>query len=567
MAEVSKITVKIGADTFELTRGINKAKKETSAFGKSIKKLGGLIAGAFAVSAIVGFTKEAIKMAGAFEGVKIKFDTLGVSIKNLRQAVKGTVSDLDLMKSTNVANELGLDVKEMARLFAFAELKAKEMGESTTFMVESISKGIGRKSVLILDNLGISAIALKEAMGGVSLEAASVADVTKAVGKIADKSLGEVKDAALTTGEQLQTMNAQWTNFTIKMGEAIAGSKLLSAALSLILATTQKLLGADISEALPKVDRIKEIKEKLTELNAELATLPEAAKNAGYELDNLPAEVEEAIKKIKDEIISLNAELVKLTYVAEKAIDPFKIPLKSLDGIGLFKDRIIEAKNEATLLKNELGQILGITQDNVTAANEWQPTFSLLKQDVEDVGINSGEAKASMDDWISGASTGINQLSNTFSRYYSNQLKSATLTDEKRSELLTKMAKADKAGALLAATVNTAAGVTSALRIPPPLGQILAGINAGLGAAQIGVIASTPIPAFAEGGAAAFSKPTLSMLGEAPGISRSNPEIMGTAKQLSGMFGGGYGEVRFRIGIGELEGILRQGEKNNKAFS
>lgn len=44
--------------------------------------------------------------------------------------------------------------------------------------------------------------------------------------------------------------------------------------------------------------------------------------------------------------------------------------------------------------------------------------------------------------------------------------------------------------AIVNAIMSTAAGVASALTVPPPAGQILAGINAGIGAVQIGIIKS-----------------------------------------------------------------------------
>jgi hypothetical protein len=66
--------------------------------------------------------------------------------------------------------------------------------------------------------------------------------------------------------------------------------------------------------------------------------------------------------------------------------------------------------------------------------------------------------------------------------------------DQKRAELQTKQAKADKAAALLQAIVNTAAAIVEALPNIP-----LAILVGALGAIQIGVIAAQPIPKFAAG--------------------------------------------------------------------
>jgi len=70
--------------------------------------------------------------------------------------------------------------------------------------------------------------------------------------------------------------------------------------------------------------------------------------------------------------------------------------------------------------------------------------------------------------------------------------------EEERAKLKTKQAKLDKASALASAIVNTAQGVSSALALGP-FGIPLAILIGALGAAQIGVIASQPIPQFSEG--------------------------------------------------------------------
>ena len=70
---------------------------------------------------------------------------------------------------------------------------------------------------------------------------------------------------------------------------------------------------------------------------------------------------------------------------------------------------------------------------------------------------------------------------------------------KKEAQLKTKKAIADKASSLTNAVINTALGITSALTLPPPLSFVMAALTGALGAAQIAVIASKPIPQFAKG--------------------------------------------------------------------
>ena len=135
MAEVSKISVKIGADTKDLEKGLNHAKQETSKFGEQIKKIGGLVAGAFAVSKVIDFAKECIKLAEEAEGVKTAFDRLNEPglLSELRTATKGTVNDLDLMKAAVQANNFNIPLKTLGSLLEFAHQRAKDTGQSVDY--------------------------------------------------------------------------------------------------------------------------------------------------------------------------------------------------------------------------------------------------------------------------------------------------------------------------------------------------------------------------------------------------------------------------------------------------
>jgi uncharacterized membrane protein len=113
--------------------------------------------------------------------------------------------------------------------------------------------------------------------------------------------------------------------------------------------------------------------------------------------------------------------------------------------------------------------------------------------------------------------------------------------DKKKAQAQKKQAKREKAVALLAATVNTAAAVVAALPNVP----LSIAIGA-LGAAQIATIAGTPIPEFAEGGI--ISGPTIGLMGEYAGA-RTNPEVIAPLDKLQGMLGNSEKVV--------VEGVIR----------
>ena len=159
------LTARIGADISELRTEMGKAQGLVQQFGNSVQSVAGTLGVAFGVQQIGSFAIELTKLAGQVDGVKQAFDKLKGSeqaLNDLRAATKGTVSDFDLMKAAVQANNFKIPLDQLGSLFNFAYERAKATGQSVDYLVNSIVVGIGRKSPLILDNLGISAVELKE---------------------------------------------------------------------------------------------------------------------------------------------------------------------------------------------------------------------------------------------------------------------------------------------------------------------------------------------------------------------------------------------------------------------
>ena len=214
----------LGLDPSEFRRGIQQVDSKLKETSKLFGNLGQAIGAAFAVSQIQSFTAEALRLGSQLEAVGKGFSRFGneANLEELRRATRGLVSDLDLMKVAVQAGNFGIPIQQMGQLLEFAARRAAETGQNVDYLVESIVTGIGRKSPLILDNLGISAVALKEKFGGAALEAQSIADVAKAVGEIASAELGKMGDAADTAADKMQRLSTSWENFKAKFGEAVA---------------------------------------------------------------------------------------------------------------------------------------------------------------------------------------------------------------------------------------------------------------------------------------------------------------------------------------------------------
>jgi hypothetical protein len=106
-----------------------------------------------------------VKRANEVEAISGAFSTLAASVgalsssllEKLRRATRGTVSDLELMRSTNNAILLGVVRTEdqFAELAEAARRLGRAVGRDTLNALNDLSLGIGRQSRLILDNLGI----------------------------------------------------------------------------------------------------------------------------------------------------------------------------------------------------------------------------------------------------------------------------------------------------------------------------------------------------------------------------------------------------------------------------
>ncbi len=198
---LAKMAVQISANTAEFNKALQKTNKEINTFTGQIKGIAGTLGVAFGVQQIAAFTFEAAKLAGVFEGVKAAFDKLENSerlLEDLQRATAGTVSELNLMKRAVQFSNFGLELSKLPSLLEFATKRAQATGQSVDYLVDSIVTGLGRKSVLILDNLGISAIQLREEM-------AKVGDITVAVSNIIERDVansGNVMDTAAMKAER-----------------------------------------------------------------------------------------------------------------------------------------------------------------------------------------------------------------------------------------------------------------------------------------------------------------------------------------------------------------------------
>lgn len=214
MSIIGSIFVRLGLKSDEFSKGIKQSEGQLSSFKGAVGKIGGAIAGAFTVDKIVQFTKEAYKLAGQAQGVYNAFSRLNRPglLNDLKEATRGTTDELQLMQTAVRASNFRIPLEELATYLKFATDRAIETGESVDYLVNSLVLGIGRKSPLILDNLSISTVRLRE-------ELAKTGDMAKAVGNIIKEEMQKGGDAIETSAVKTQRLGAAWKNFMTSVGD------------------------------------------------------------------------------------------------------------------------------------------------------------------------------------------------------------------------------------------------------------------------------------------------------------------------------------------------------------
>jgi len=196
---------------------IKTLKGETRGFSKDIKRLGAAIGIAFGVQQLISFGKELVEILGQSQAIRASFETTFTDkdINKLREATRGTVSDLELMKQAVRARNFKIPLDTLAKGLEFAQKRARATGKEVDFLVESFVDGIGRKSALKLDDLGISLVEIQK-------EVKKTGDFTEAAGNIIDRELAEMGDIALTSGDKVDQLGARFDNLKETAANALS---------------------------------------------------------------------------------------------------------------------------------------------------------------------------------------------------------------------------------------------------------------------------------------------------------------------------------------------------------
>lgn len=210
------IDFKIGADLKQFRSAMGNIDHSLKRLSGGFGALGGVIGASFAVDAIRQFVTESVELANQAEGVKVAFDRLNDPqlLSKLQKATSGTVDDLKLMQVAVRAKNFRIPMDVLAKGLEFAQRRAQDTGESVDYMVDSFVTGLGRESVKILDNLGISTIELQE-------KTKELGSMAAAVGVIMDEEFENAGERVESTSMKIDAQRTAITNLKMAVGEQL----------------------------------------------------------------------------------------------------------------------------------------------------------------------------------------------------------------------------------------------------------------------------------------------------------------------------------------------------------
>jgi hypothetical protein len=168
--EVAKLLVPLIADTDDFEKGLSRSQRMAQGFGRNLQTLGSVALGglgalaAGAGAAATGIAHLAIQ-AAPVEGLQMAFEGLTSGIEGgadamlsaLQDSSSGMIANRDLMQSFNQAAQLvSLDfAQQLPDAMQYLGKVSAATGQDMGYMMDSLVRGVGRMSPMILDNLGI----------------------------------------------------------------------------------------------------------------------------------------------------------------------------------------------------------------------------------------------------------------------------------------------------------------------------------------------------------------------------------------------------------------------------
>ena len=500
------------------------ASKGMDKFGASVKKIGGLIAGAFAVQKIVAFGAELVQIQLKAEGIQNAFAKLNnpALLAKLRKATRGTVGDLELMQTAVRARNFEIPLNQLAKLLEFARRRAKATGEDVDFLVNSLVDGLGKKSTQVLDNLGISANKLRKNMNGVSLATASVGEVAQAVGRIIDEDFAGSGEDVETLSEKVLANQVRWENLKLELSNNLL--PVMTSVADIMLDIGEIATSEDIgffekmaAALIPGQVALTSATVKAAALKRETEALNEGTVEQNKEVKEVVISIEllkseyAALKKELEQVAIGTKEEAQVVALATAKHNELNAALQRQEDI---RNRIFDAqKQQIEPLEEQAPEQLDVDDPAADSLKGLETLEQAIMSSEERLAeFRANQRKFSEEELIEGTMR-ITEEAETHLQAFSalssaigaanlaqleKDLANKTISEEqfakRKAAIEKRQARISKSVELFKAVIGTARAIAEAAPNIP-----LIALAAATGAASIATIAAQPIPKFAKG--------------------------------------------------------------------
>lgn len=436
------------------------------------------------------------------------------------QAKSLAIYDLTLQRSTDAITSFETNTESLTRSQAILGANVRSLNEELAILllptfkevttailenVESINEAEtrwGKFGKVLLRTIGPQAafVIITDALNRSTEE--EIVNFTKLGGVLEDvlsvtealkRARGELTDAF---GGEL----AQIFSVTDALKQEVRNVFFLEAALS--------KLKKEQKDQTTSVKRVKEITQELIPLQKELNDLTGKQKEAVEKLTKANNDLSRANKAFRDQVF-------KDIEAAAKRIEDLQIDniesefVRDLRRIEKNRERELAAAADTLATEEqkriELEEINEKFDQKVIDRNQRNADKlkEIREEDTQDAIDNARQRQEVINGFLQQGFDIFKQLQQSQTAIRLEQLERQGLSDQefetKRRQILRESAEQQKNLALFEIAVATAKAVTQALAVPPSPNIPLAVLAGTLGAAQLAVVATTPIPQFAEG--------------------------------------------------------------------
>ena len=216
MAQDVRSKVILGIDVNEFRRGISQVDASIKRISGQFQNLGGLIGASFAVSRIQQFASEAIDLGLKAEGIRDTFQKMNdpMALAELRMAVRGTVSDLELMRRANQAASVNIGMDTLATTLKYVRGYARSTGEDFDKLFGDATQELIRQTGLRLDQIGIDIVEVRK-------KEKELGDYTEAVLAIMSEKMGNFGEETLSAADKVDQQRASIENLKTEIGTGL----------------------------------------------------------------------------------------------------------------------------------------------------------------------------------------------------------------------------------------------------------------------------------------------------------------------------------------------------------